>query len=309
MATFFICNLQTNNFNFENVKFERLSNDIENNPEKQFPKQHNITFKAVADEALDVKPIIRENGLIGVVDDICLLLSLPLSSYVYCYELTINGALEKRGVLRVADGVGALMVDQRKIEPFLNTAAKSLRKPDWAAKTRIVDSISFLRGASCSGFVDVAFMLSWIALEILANAYASDRRFKTILSKNTFNKKVKPPINRALDEIDKANLPEEQKKLIKDKLSELNHPSIIRKVRKLRDAYEWDFMTDQLIDDCYKCRNSFMHEGTYAVFNQRTLIDLRTRFKESIQLALLYLLGCSDYVFDLENKKIKIRGN
>jgi len=309
MATFLISNLNTVNFNFENIRFERLSNDIEDESEKQFRKQHNITFQAVADDDLYIKPIISNNGLIGIIDDICLLLSLPLSSYVYWHKCTINGTIERRGLLHVSEAVGSLMVKYNKIEPFLNTAAKLLRKPDWAAKTRIAHSISFLRAACCSEFSDVAFMLSWIALEILANAYASDQGFKTILSKNTFNKIVKPPINRALSEIDKANFTEEQKKLIKDKLPELNRPSIISKVRKLRDAYEWDFMTNQLINDCYKFRNSFMHDGTHAGFDQRTLIILPTRFKNSIQLALIYLLGCSDYAPSLENKKIEIRGS
>jgi len=312
MATFFISNLNTGNFNFENIRFERLSNDIEDKDsieaesEKQLRKKYNIMFQALADDDLHVKPIISNNGLIGVVNDICLLLSLPLSSYVYCYRHVIDGTTNPGQVLHVSDAVGALMVGHGKIEPFLNTAAKSLREPDWAAKTGIVDSISFLRGASCSEFDDVAFMLSWIALEILANAYASDQGFKTILPPNTFNKIVKSPINRALS---KANLPKEQKDLIIKKLPELNRPSIRNKVRKLRDEYKWDFITNQLIKDCYKFRNYFMHDGTYAGFGQRTLIDLSIRFKDSIQLALIDLLGCSDYVPDLQGKKTKIKGN
>ncbi len=316
MATFEICNLNTpKNFNFENIRFEGLSNDIEAKDdieaisEKQLRKQHNITFKAVADDDLHVKPIISNNGLIGVVDDICLLLSLPLSSYVYFCKHTINGTLSIGELLHVSNAVGSLMVGYDKIEPFLNTAAKSLRESDWAAKARILHSIRFLRAAFCSEFVDVAFMLSWIALEILANAYASEQGLKNILPPNTFNKMVKPHINRALSEIDKANLPEEQKKLIKDKLSELNRPSIIRKVRKLRDAYKWDFMTDRLIDDCSKFRNSFMHDGTHAGFDQRTLNILSTRLRDAVQLALIYMLGCSYYVPFLENKKIEIRGS
>ncbi len=315
MATFQICNLNWQNFNFENIRFERLSNDIkdkddiEAKSEKQLRKQHNIMFQAVADDDLHVEPIISNNGLIGVVDDICLLLSLPLSSYVYCYKHTINGITSLGRILHVSNAVGSLMVGYGKIEPFLNTAAKSLRQPDWAAKTRILHSTRFLRAAFCSEFDDVAFMLSWIALEILANAYASEQGLKNILPQNTFNKIVKSPINRALSEIDKANLPEEQKELIINKLPELNRTSIRYKIYKLRDAYEWDFMTDQLIDDCYKLRNSFIHDGTHAGFDQRTLIKLPTRFRNSIQLALMYLLGCSDYVPDLENKKIDIRGS
>lgn len=302
MATFEICNLNTaKNFNFEGIRFEGLSDDIEAISEKQLRKQHNITFKAVADDDLHVKPIISKNGLIGVVNDICLLLSLPLASYVYCYNI--------EGVLHVSNAEGALMVKSNKIEPFLNTAAKSLRKPDWAAKNRIAHSIRFLRAAFCSEFVDVAFMLSWIALEILANAYASEQGLKNILPTNTFNKLVNPAIKGALNGIDKEYLTEEQKELIEDKLSELNRPSIRKKVRKLRDKYKWNFMTNELFKDCNELRDDIIHSGTYAGFDDPTLRNLSSRFKDSIQLALMYLLDCSDYVPDLENKKIKIRGS
>jgi hypothetical protein len=316
MATFFISNLNTvRNFNFEGIRFESLSNDIKDNDgiesksEKQLRKKHNIIFQAVVDDTLDIKPIISNNGLIGVVDDICLLLSLPLSSYVYFYKYTINGTTTIGRVLHVSDAVGSLMVKFNKIEPFLDTAAESLRKPDWAAKTRIHDSINFLRSAFCSEFVDVAFMLSWIALEILANAYASEQGISTILPKTEFNKSVKSVFLEALNEIDKANLCEYQKELIINKLPELNNSSIRYKIYKLRDACEWDFMTNQLIDDCYKFRNSFTHDGTHAGFDQRKLYNLLSRLKDAIQLALIDLLGCSSYVPDLQGFKIKIKGD
>ena len=201
------------------------------------------------------------------------------------------------------------MVGHGKIEPFLDTAASTLRKPDWAEKTGFVPSVYFLRGANCSEFDDVAFMLSWIALEILTNAYASEQGISTILPKDEFNKIVKPAISRALSEIDKENLTEKQKALIKGKVSELNRPSIRYKVRKLRDAYGWDFITDRLFKDSNTLRNGIMHLGTYAGFNQHTLTDLSTRFRDSIQLALIDLLGCSNCVPDLQNLKIKIKGN
>ena len=89
MATFVISNLNgIENFNFENIRFEKLTDDIENG--KQWREELNVTFQAVADDNLDVKPIISKNGLIGIVNDICLLLSLALSSYVYCWFYTIK---------------------------------------------------------------------------------------------------------------------------------------------------------------------------------------------------------------------------
>jgi hypothetical protein len=201
------------------------------------------------------------------------------------------------------------MVGHGEIECFLDKAASTLRKPDWAEKTGFVPSIYFLRGANCSEFDDVAFMLSWIALEILTNAYASERGISTILPKDEFNKIVKPSISRALSEMDKENITEKQKVLIEGKVSELNRPSIRNNVYKLRDEYSWDFITNRLFEECNLLRNKIMHSGTYEGFNQYTLIDLSTRFRDSIQLALIDLLGCSNWVPDLQGLRKKIKGD
>ncbi len=315
MATFLICNLNTQNFNFEGIRFERLNSDIEDKDgieaksEKQFRKQHNIMFQAVADDDLRVKPIISNNGLIGVVDDICLLLSLPLSSYVYCYKHTINETLYLGRILHIRDVRGSLMVRHSKIKSFLYTAVRTLRKPRWAEKIGFVPSVRYLRGAYCSEFDDDAFISCWIALEILANAHANELGISQILPKTEFNKIVKPAINQALGKIERASLPEKQKKLIEGKVSELNRPSIRNKVYKLKDTYKWDFITNKLFGECNKLRNYIMHSGNYAGFNEHKLNDLSNRFRDSIQLALIDLLGCSSYVPDLQGLKIKIKGN
>lgn len=169
--------------------------------------------------------------------------------------------------------------------------------------------IHFLRAANCSEFDDDAFITCWIALEILANAQANKLGISEILPTTEFNKTVKPTICRALYEIDNRNFPDEQKIMIKDKIPELNRPSIRNKVYKLRDSYKWDFITDKLFDECNKLRNHIMHLGNYAGYNEHKLNDLSTRFMDSIQLALIDLLGCSNCVSDLQGLKIKIKGD
>ena len=307
MATFVISNLNTKNFIFEGISFERLAYNID--IEKQWRDQRDATFKAVADDNLDVKPIISNNGLVGVVDDICLLLSIALSSYVYCSLDTNNETLYLGGILHIRDVRGRLMVRHSKIESFLDTAARTLRKPHWAEKTGFVPSVYFLRGANCSVFDDDAFMLCWIALEILANANANELGISQVLPKTEFNKSVKPAVLEALNGIDKGSLPAKQKTLIKDKIPELNRTSIRNKVYELRDTYKWDFITNKLFGECNKLRNYYMHLGSYAGFNEHKLNDLSSRFRDSIQLALIDLLGCSSYVPDLENKKMRIKGS
>jgi len=307
MANFLISNLHTKSFTFENIRFKKLPYDTEIG--KPWPKERGATFQALADDDLDVRPIIYNHyGLIGAVEDVCLLLSLALSSHVYCSKYTINGIYHPRRVLHVS-ARGQKMVRDDKIQSFLYTAAESLRKlQELVETTGFVPSIYYLLAGDFSELDDVAFILTWIALEILANAYASEQGISPILPEDRFDKIVKPAISRALSEIDKKDLPEKQKALIKGKVSELNRPSIRNEVHKLRDEYGWDFITDELFDNCNRLRNHIMHLGTYAGFDQITLSNLLVRLRDAVQLALIDLLGCSDYVYDLEARKIQIKG-
>ncbi|MFC2004109.1 hypothetical protein ACFLUK_01010 [Chloroflexota bacterium] len=135
MATFVISNLDTQNFTFENIEFKKLT--YANLIEAQWRDDHGATFKAEADDNLEsnVEPIVQNNGLIGVVDDLCLLLSLAQSTIIYCREYSINEATRLRNLIPVYKKVGTKLVKDNKMESYLSTAAQTLRKPKWAERS------------------------------------------------------------------------------------------------------------------------------------------------------------------------------
>jgi len=148
---------------------------------------------------------------------------------------------------------------------------------------------------------EVEFMLTWIALEVLANAHAETRKISDILPPDKF-KVVKKEVKKVLSHLEGGEL-------IIQKIPELNRPSIREKVDKLKSEYKWDFITDKLFSEWNKLRNHIMHTGTYAGFSQNKLIDLSVQLRDSMQLMLIDLLSCSDYVNNLQGLKTRIRGS
>ncbi|MFC1969255.1 hypothetical protein ACFLVF_02040 [Chloroflexota bacterium] len=153
----------------------------------------------------------------------------------------------------------------------------------------------------------VGFLLAFIALEILANTYAERHRISKILPRNEF-RAVGEVFVGTLSQIEGMELTTEQIKLIKQKVPELNRRSIRNKIKRLTDAYGWDFLINKLIDDCIKVRNYMMHLGSYGRFDRTMMPNLYHRIASSVQLALIDLLGCSDCVHDLEDLKLQLKG-
>ena len=308
VATFVISNLNTADFTFESITFEKLSFKIP--IEAQWHDEHNATFKAVADDKLNVEPLIQNNGLIGVVDDLCLLLSLAQSTIIYCREYCINEATRLRNLIPVNKKVGTKLVKDNKIESYLSTAAQTLRKPKWAERSGFIPAAYYLLIGDSDEIGEVSFMLTWIALETLANAYTEKEGTSTVLHSNTFKKIVKPPIIEVLNQLEKEeHLTPEQKELIINKLPELNRPSIRYKICKLRDAYGWDFITNRLLGEYIKLRDNLMHLGTHGGVELTRVQDLSVKLHLSMYLALIDSIGCSDYVSYLHSVKKQIKGN
>ena len=311
MADFVISNLDTQEFTFENISFKKLvSNDSYNMLlKKRWQDEYHATFTAVANNSLVVKPIINNQGLKGVINDICLLLSLAQTRCVYCPEFTINGITEERPPFRGSKKISDKIIPDNQIESYLSTAVQTLRKSRWIEKTGFIPSIYFLMGGKYPELGDVEFILAWIALEILANAFCKERGISTILPSGKFRSVIKPVITRALHDVDEENLPNQQKEVFLRKVPELNQAFVRDKVFTARDAYRWDFITDKLFSDWNELRNHIIHSGTYAGLSQTTLVDLSTRLRTSVQLILIGLLGCSEYVPNLQDLKTQIKGN
>jgi hypothetical protein len=297
MATFWICNLEANNFIFESITFERLRDD--DRKRRSWADKHNITFTAVADDDSKVQPIVRPDGLLGVINEICLLLSLAQSRLIYCPFYEIKGVSTRRSVSGRGKSTGDKLVRENELQPFLATAVQILRKPGWAEESGFLPSVIFLLEAKSVRLVDVAFMLDWIALEILTNARAKKKHISMqILPPEQFEEVTKLIHGFLDDAMKQGTLQEEQKEAIKKKLSDLNRYPIRQAVKRLRlcDAPLWDFMKDTLIDDCNSLRNGILHSGTYRGLDKRKVVDLHLKLSRSLQLMLIHLLGCSQFV-------------
>ena len=148
MATFVISNLDAQDFTFEKIVFKKLVNDNQYISElrDQWKRDYNATFTAVADDNLVVAPIIKNQGLLGVVDDICLLLSLAQSRRIYCPEHTINQITDATRLFRGSKKISGKMVRNDQIEPYLSTAVRTLRQPEWIQKTGFDTAIYYFMG-------------------------------------------------------------------------------------------------------------------------------------------------------------------
>lgn len=311
MADFVISNLDAQEFTFENISFKKLAyNDSYNILlKKRWQDEYHATFTAVADDNLIVEPIINNQGLIGVINDICLLLSLAQSRCIYCPEHTINQITDMTRLFRGSKKISDKIVQDDQIESYLSTAVQTLRKPEWIQKTGFIPAIYYLMGGKYPELGDVEFILTWIALETLANTHSKMSGISNNILPSTKFKAVKEGVISMLTQLKKGSqLTTKQKELIKQKVPELNRLSIRTKVDKLRSEYGWDFITDELFKKWNKLRNHIMHTGTYAGFDQTILSDLSTRLRDSVQLALIDLLGCSDYVHNLQGLKMQIKG-
>ncbi len=309
MATFVISNLETQNFTFENIEFKKLT--YANQIEAQWRADHGATFKAEADDNLEsnVEPIVQNNGLIGVVDDICLLLSLAQTRTIYCREYYIKGKGRLRNNLPVFRNTGTKLVDDKKMESFLNSAVKKLRESNFVQNSGFIPAAYYLLMGDSDEIGEASFMLTWIALEILANAHAEKEGTSPILPDERF-KTVKQDVIEVLNKLkNKGHLTSKEQNLMINKISELNRPSIRNKVRKLSDDRKWEFITKGLLNEYIKVRNNIMHLGTHGEVTLVRVKDLSVKLHISMYLALIDLIGCSEYISYLDSIKKQIEGN
>ncbi len=312
MATFVISNLDAQDFTFENIVFKKLVNDNRYiiGLRDQWQRDYNATFTAVANDNLVVAPIIKNQGLLGVVDDICLLLSLAQSRMIFCPEYIMGETTTLMRYYRIGKPTAGKLVNDDQIEPFLNSAVQILREPRFAPRSGFIPAAYYLLIGDSDEIGEVSFMFPWIALEILANAHAEKEGISTILHSNIFKTIAKLPIIEALNQLEKEeHLTPEQKELIINKLPELNRPSIRYKIRKLKNAHEWDFITDGLLGEYIKLRDGIMHLGAHGNIQFTRMQDLSIKLRMSIYLALIDLIGGSNYISHLHHIKTQIKDN
>ena len=262
MAEFEIWNLEGNNFSFEGINFQRIS-DYEEVIKNRSIYEHCVTFRALANDNLTVKPIIKTGGLIEVVHDLCILLSLAQSRQIFFNYYEING---QNGFIPnvYKNPHGTEIISYYKLGEYLKTAVTKIRQTNWIQQTGFTPSVYFIIEQYADEITEFEFIKAWICLEILANAH--------------YSKKY---------EIKRKNL---------------DSIPIAKKVTEMKADYALDFITYELLKEYKKLRNGLMHHGIYGINNdieQHRVGELSIRLTYTIQLTLIELLGCSNYVRDL----------
>jgi hypothetical protein len=307
MAEFLICNLEASKFTFEGITFERLEG-YEEGRRKRSSFEHYQTFRALADNDLMVKPLIHPGGILAVIDDVCLLLSLAQSRHVYCPHYEIGGQRTYRSVFIKGKPEGSKIILESKLESYLSTAAKTIRRAGWMESTGFIPALYFVIDRNYPEVVEFEFISAWIALEILARAYCKERGISTILKNKTFSKMIRPAVRQAISQIEETGLLEKQKNLLSQNISMLNNVAIRNLITELRAEYKMDFISDKLVDEYIKVRNSLMHSGIYGQVQRERVGELSIRLEASARLALISLLGCADCVWDASGLKVWITG-
>jgi len=306
MATFVISDLETQEFTFEEIKFKKLIGST--SLERQWRDEYRATFLAEANDNLQLRPIIKEGGLVQVVHDICLLLSLARSRSISCPYYVTNETDTQRYSLPRGQLFEDKLVQDNRIESYLNTVSQTLRQPGWTEETGFIPSAYYLLERYHHKPGEVGFIFTWIALEVLANTHAQKDNISNIVTPKKFEV-VKKAVSKTISEIELQTLPNEKKTLVIQKLPELNRLSTRTRIKKLREKYGWDYITNSLLDKCIKLRNQIMHEASHENIDMTTKADLNSRIATAVQLSLIDLLGGSSYVHNLQELKTRIKGD
>ncbi len=314
MAKFDIYNLEAPDFLFENIKFERVD-DYGNLWDKLRLGQNMHTFTALADDNLSVRPmmIVRADGeddMFQFMNDICVLLSLAQSRRIFWPKYERGGVLSESYVFPFYfRSYGDVRIGEGHTEPYLDAAVRTIRQTDWTDKTGFVPSIELLLDSFALGARDASFLLAWIALEVLANANA--RLNKSAAAIIPVKKNMKMVRRALLDALGSVNediiTPSQSEKLVqKLQSSDLNRAVVRDKITCLCDRYQWDFITDNLIGKWKELRDGVMHKGSHGGVDGGKVGDLCQRLQLAVQLALLDLLGCSQFTRNLVETKRRI---
>lgn len=249
----------------------------------------------MADDNLNVTPIIQDKGLIGVANDICLLLSLAQSRCVYCPEYTIGRGSIQRVSYRKGKIFDRKVIKDSNLKNYLIDATKKLRSSqNWAKKTGFVPAAYFWAETLNHEPGDIGLLLTWIALEILANSYAKSAKLEPVWPKDEF-REVKQTITQSLSQLGNV-VTAQQKVHFEKKLPGLNRLPIRQKILEMDAAYSLRLLTEKLISDSKKARDKIMHEGNYGNINRSEMPRLFSELLKATQLALINLLCCDSYI-------------
>lgn len=300
MIRYYVYNLEIDkNFTVDNVLFERISNYKRNVRIIKDKHKDQLTFYAI-EEASKPSKFFSGNSTTSV-NDMMILLSLAQSRNIFYAKAKDTKTRNEWGMALGGkrQPSGHIVITEDEIENYLNTSLNQIREPNWIEYTGLDKAIFWwLESVYANRPLETKFLSAFVALEILANSYCSQKNKSNVLTLDKF-KLLKNNLLKTLQKLDDNILPL-KKELISNKISsELNRLSIKEKIRILCDAYGWDFIDDELTKDWGNIRNKYMHEGSVIALNKfkekKPLAERYFQLVYSVQVALLELIGFKNF--------------
>lgn len=184
MIRYYICNLENErDFSVDNVTFQSADNYQKRIQILKRDRQDQLTFYAtVSDRKLSQPSMLFLGKPATSINDMMILLSLAQSRDIYYpkAEDIGKGETEMWGMPsgnRKAWGYQIIM--EHELESFLNTSLCQIRKPNWLNETGFTTAVFWWRESILTNSpLEIRFVSSWIALEILANVHAKSYNLK-----------------------------------------------------------------------------------------------------------------------------------
>lgn len=231
-------------------------------------------------------------------DDITLLVSFMSRSWTSWmrYELQSNGCVQtfarksRSGILRDA-GREELIVDHGKENSFLKATLAGLRKMRSNNSDLFLPLIIYVSGNEAR-FVQEKFSSFFLCLEKLKDMYAKDSGKQKIQKSKPFEE-MADDIKRLIEE---RLVDSNEKKLIIEKLPELNRPSFHVVLESMLSDYgiNWrDIYPQGAQLTLVKTRNRLFHSS--EEINSWVLIREMQRLRVLVERILLALLGWTDF--------------
>jgi hypothetical protein len=175
-----------------------------------------------------------------------------------------------------------------ELEAFMRQAFPKLL--DHARSQDAVKSaLMYLTRAFDEEMVEVQYSHAWLALEILAGWYhdeadAADDNTgeKWLVTRSKFQKWVRPEVVEALDRVaGKDSAVAEKIDEMKEKIPELNRPTIVRIVLNLLDAYGQQTAKHE-VEHFKRIRDRIMHGGTATVLPTPISHDEHDQYRNEV---------------------------
>lgn len=159
--------------------------------------------------------------------------------------------------------------------------------------------------------IDGGFMILYSALEMLVLHFRRKEDLEFIIPKNKFEKHIRKSVKISIDESELPELTDEKKKMIKDKLPELNRVSFATAFKKLCEFYSvnledlWSVLNSDDGISLSQIRNKLVHSEHFEDKDYGAILCAKQHLKWTIERLILGILKWSVEKSEISPAKIQ----